>query len=588
MRYRFVDVAGAAITLCVLLALTASGTLAAEKTALDLLPPTTVGYLEVPAPAKVLGLVLDHPLAGEVVRQPAYQKALAGRQYQQFQEVLKLVESKLGLPWREAFGQLTAGGLIVGFDLPTQGVVALVQAADEACAGKAREAILAVARAEAASKNRPDPVKEDELRGVQTHQIGNVYVAVLGKWLLLANKPLVVSMVLENYLGRGVSLGSDEQFQKVRAERQNASAAWLYVDLRVLRLTGALRKALGKKSDNPVAELVAGGVLGTLPEASYATAALELDAGHLKLSAAFPGNPATVPKAREFYFGPNGSGAAPPLLKPPGTLLTLAAYRDLAALWRHAPDLFDDRINARFAEAESNLATFFGGRNFRDEILGNLEPGVQVVVARQEFPQGGVSPAIKLPAAALIMRMKKPAQTARTFKITFQSVIGFLNIIGGMKGLPALDMNSQQVGEALVIATEYLPPDKAETRLDAPIHHNASPTAAFVGDRFILSSARPLALALLEQVQQPPPAGEKVNAALVVDDTVLQAALADNRAPLVARNMLDRGHDRKAAEAEIDSLLRALTHLERTSVRLTADGQQLSLSLDVALPPGAQ
>ena len=56
------------------------------------------------------------------------------------------------------------------------------------------------------------------------------------------------------------------------------------------------------------------------------------------------------------------------------------------------------------AEAESGLATFFGGRNFRDEILGNLQPGLQLVVARQQFPQAGVTPAIKLPAAAVVLR----------------------------------------------------------------------------------------------------------------------------------------------------------------------------------------
>src|SRR6267142_3513019 len=75
---------------------------AAEKTALDLLPPTTVGYLEVPQPGKVAAVLLDHPLAREIEQQPAYQKALAGREYQQLQTALALVEDKLGMKWREA------------------------------------------------------------------------------------------------------------------------------------------------------------------------------------------------------------------------------------------------------------------------------------------------------------------------------------------------------------------------------------------------------------------------------------------------------------------------------------------------------
>jgi hypothetical protein len=570
----------------VLLALAFGGSRAisgAEKTALDLLPPTTVGYLEVPKPAEVMGLLLDHPLAQEIAQHPAYRKALAGREYQQLQGALTLVEEKLGMKWRPALAAATSGGLYIGFDLPTQGTVALVESADESVAAKTREAILALARADAAAKGRPDPIKQDELRGVTIHQIDKVYLAVLGKWLLVSNKQLVVNMVLENYLGGGVSLGSDAQFQTVRKNRDAATTAWLYVDLRVLRLTGALRAAASKKSDNPPIELLAGGILGVLPDASFATASLKLDGSHLKLNAILPGNPQTVAKAREFYFGPEGGGVAPPLLQPPGTLLTLAAHRDFASLWRHAPDLFDERINAQLAQAESGLATFFGGRNFRDEILGNLEPGVQLVVARQEFPQFGATPAIKLPAAALVVRMKNPAETTRTFKITFQSVIGFVNIIGGMKGVPPLDLNSERVGDSLVITTEYLPPDKAETRLEAPIHHNASPTAVFVGDTFILSTARTLALQLKDQVQHQSAAPPGINTSLLIDGVTARSALTDNRAPLIARNMLDRGHDRAAAENEIDGLLRALTNLKQSSVQLEAKGQQLELSVDVAL-----
>ena len=35
------------------------------------------------------------------------------------------------MPWREAAGSLTGGGLTAAFDLPTQGVVVMAQAKDE-------------------------------------------------------------------------------------------------------------------------------------------------------------------------------------------------------------------------------------------------------------------------------------------------------------------------------------------------------------------------------------------------------------------------------------------------------------------------
>lgn len=558
---------------------------AAEKSAAELFPPTTVGYLEVLRPGELAGLVLDHPLAREIANHADYQKALHGREYQQVQAVLKMVEDKLGMNWRRAVASLTGGGLSIGFDLPTQGIAALAQATDESLAHKARDAVLELARADAAAKGQPNPIQEDEIRGVTVYQLGDVHFAVLGKWLLATNKRLLLAMVLENYLGNSTSLGSNEQFQAVRRDRPEKPAAWLYVDLRLIRLTGMLKAALSKKSNNPPAELLAGGILGALPDAPCVTAALELDASHLKLTAGLPADPRAIAKSREFYFGAEGNGAAPPLLRPQESLLALSTYRDLASLWRHAPDLFDERINAKMAEAESGLATFFGGRNFRDEILGNLQPGLQLVVARQQFPQAGVTPAIKLPAAAVVLRMKKPAETTRVFKITFQSLIGFVNITGGMKGLPPLDLNSEKTGGALVIGTEYVPPDKIESRNEAGIHFNASPTAVFIGDRFILSSARSLALELAEQVQRESPAAADINTNLLVDAKVTHTALTDNREPLIARNMLDRGHDRAAAEHEIDGLLRALAGVDQSSVQLTSDGQRLRLTIAIALVP---
>jgi hypothetical protein len=293
-----------------------------------------------------------------------------------------------------------------------------------------------------------------------------------------------------------------------------------------------------------------------------------------------------VGKAREFYFDREGQGGAPPLLKPAGTLLTLSTYRDFGSLWRHAPDLFDERVNARMAEAEGKLTTFFAGRNFRDDILGNLGPQVQVVVARQAFPEAGITPAIKLPAVGVVFRMKQPETTARVFKITFQSLVGFLNVVGGMKRIDPLELTSETIGEAVVVSTQYFPAPQAattEARKSAAIHFNASPTAVFLGDRFILASARPLALSLLEDVRRDSPAGGEINTQISVDGQVAQAALADNREPLVARNMLSKGHDRPAAEREIDALLALLKNFQGSLLRLETADKQLNLSFEVSL-----
>lgn len=555
---------------------------AADKTAAELLPGSIVGYLELPQPGQVLDTVLDHPLAKRVEQAPEYQEALRTPQYEQFQVALKHVEQQLGLPWREAAGKLTSGGLYMGFDLSSQGFVVLSQAADEQLASKARDTVLELARAAATQQGQGDPVKPGEHRGVAVHQIGEVYIAAFGRWLAVANKQILVSMVLENQFTDGDSLSDDQQFQTVLKDRAANSAAWLYVDLRVLRLTGALKKALGEKSDNPPAEILAGGILAAIPDAPYMTAALQVSASRLALTTSLPCDPKKIATSREFYVGPAGDGIAPPLLRPKNTLVSLSTYRDFGSLWRNAPDLFDEGINAKFAEAESGLTTFFAGRNFRDDILGNLEPGMQLALTRQEFPQSGITPQIKLPAGAIVVRMKKPEETARMFKITFQSAVGFLNVVGAMNGLTPLDLNSEKIGEALVVSSEYLPPADEAAKSQAALQYNSTPTVAFSGDRFILSSSKPLALDLLAHVQEDGPA-PALNTNMIVEGQEVQLALADNRGPLVAQNMLEKGHDQAAAEQEIDRALDVLKLLERSSLSLSLTDGEARLTVDVEL-----
>ncbi len=556
---------------------------AEDRAAAELLPGTVVAYAEMPQPKAVIDTILDHPLATEVQAHPNYQQALASPQYERFQAVVKAVEEKLGLPYREAVSTLTQGGIHLGFDLPTQGVIVLAKAADDKLAARARDATLELVRAEAQRQGQGDPIKTDDHRGIPLYQIGEARLAVAGNWIIASNKPLLLRLTLNNYLAKDASLSDDEQFKKAREARPANAAAWGYVDLRLLRDFGVLKNALAQKSDNPGIELIAGGIVGGLPTAPYATAAIEFDQSGIRLTSALPSDVKAASSRREFYLGKEGAGQAPPLLKPAETILSLATYRDFASMWRNAPDLFDEKVNAGIAQAESNLMTIFAGQNFRDDILGNLEPQMQLVVARQKFPQGGVTPAMKLPAVAVVMQMKNHEETTRIFKVTFQSVVGFLNVAGAQNRLAPLDLNMERTKESMMVAAEYLPPKDEKVRQAAPPNFNASPTIVFVGDKVILSSAKPLALELAAGLDKQPAATPGVNSAIEADNQILQSILADNREPLIAQNMLEQGRDRAAAEKNIDLVLAILKHFDKSSLKLTTDGGKLELALDVRL-----
>lgn len=556
-----------------------------EKQALDLMPASTVAYFELPAPQKLIDTILDHPLAKELQQHPDYQRALESPDMQKIREMVTYIEGKLGTKWRPALTSLTGEGVYVGVDLATQGVVVLVRSRDAKLLENARETFLELVRADAKEQGKDDPIKLEEYRGVNAYKIDDLYYATHGPWLVLTNKAMLGRMVLDNAADAGAgSLGNESQFKAALTTKVGQPCLWAYLDLTILRATGIAQKVLDKKSDNPVAELLIGGLAGALPGAPYVTAAIEMDQKHVQVTAALPYDPAKVKTAREFYFGPAGRGQAPPLLTPENTIFSLSTYRDFNSLWQHAPDLFDDNVNAKFAEAESGLTTLFSGKSFSDDILANLEPGLQVVVTRQQFGDDDIAPQIKLPAIAAVFRLKKPEDTARQFKITYQSLIGFLNIAGGQAKLEALEQNTEKIGSITVASATYLPPEKDEAKRQAAIHFNASPTVAFVGDWFVLSSTKKLAVELAQQIEKHPQKEVPgLNTKLLISGGTLRAALEDNRTQLVAQNMLEKGHDQAAAETEIDLLLRLLKTFRETSLDLTTKDNVLRLSWDLQL-----
>lgn len=556
-----------------------------KKTAADLLPQSTVVYVEMPQPSTLIETTLNHPLTKQLQQQPDFQTALDSPDMQEVRKVVQAFEEKLGTEWRPALGSLTGEGIYLGVELGTQGVALLVRSRDEQLLAKTRDTFIELARQDATDKGREDPIKSHTYHDVTAYQIDEVYYATLGPWLVLTNKARIGQMIIDNGLEADrPSLASDKRFQQALKQKQGAPTVWGYVDLTIVRATGIAKAVLNKKSDNPAAELLIGGIIAAVPDAPFMTFSASIEPERIAFSTAIPVDIARAAKTREFYFGPQGRGAAPALLEPKDTILSLSTYRDFGLMWKQAPDLFDDNVNAKFAEAESSLTTLFSGRSFPDDILANLEPGVQLIVTRQTFGKDEITPAIQLPAVATVFTMKKPEETARQFKITYQSLVGFLNIAGGMNGLEALEQDTEKLGKIMLVSAKYLPPEKAEQRASAGVHFNASPTLAFVGDKFIVASTRGLALELAEQFDKNTvKPSDGVNTQLRIDGKVLVALLADNQAQLVAQNQQEKGHSEADAVKEIDLLMKLLGGLREMSLSLTTSDEALRFSWEMKL-----
>jgi len=575
----------AALVLLASLAGNSNARAAEPESAAEFLPATTVAYVEIAGPNELISLVLDHPLKAKVEQLDQYQAALKSDEYRQFRRGQALVESLLKMDSRTAVEKLTEGGIYFAFDPNTDGAAVLVKASDEATLVKIRNTFLMLARQDARDKGNDDPIEEQTYRDVKVYKVGGGGFGTLGQWLVATNKGELGKAVIDAMLdGSASSLAGNENFAAARKSIQGEPSVWGYLDVGTIRASGEAEDVFTGQADDPGGELLLGGILANLKETPYATLSVYLNQTQARANVSLPHDFAWVSEARVHYFGPEGKGAAPPLLEAKETIASVSIYRDFSSMWLRAGDLFDDATLDQLAEADNGLTTLFSGKDFGEEILGAIQPEVQFVVTRQDLADAKITPAIKLPAFAGVAQLREPETMQRELKRIFQSLVGFYNVVGAMNALPPLDLGIEQDGEATLHTATYAP-DEDEDYDNAKIYFNFTPTLAFAGEQMILASTTDLARELAAMPASEPLAdgAPNTNANMAFHADSLAKALADNREHLIAQNMLEEGHGREEAEHQISILMTIVELFEGASLKLQTTADTLSLDAEVNL-----
>ncbi|MFM7058229.1 MAG: hypothetical protein ACKO2P_15025 [Planctomycetota bacterium] len=587
--------------------------------AADVFPGTTAVYVELRDPPALLQTLLEHPLAVRLQQTEAWKQALRSPGMTGVMTARNFLELQFGKPWRETLAAVSANGIYLAVD--GSDVLLLVHGRDADLMQDVRLKLLELTRLGGGEIRRLDTYRD-----IPVYRLPQGGAAVVGEWLVVVSSSAAGQKLLDRILDlpadnapaadiaspakstapAGVdapaatppqSLAAVPAFRTVFARDVPASAIRAWFGLTTVRtaLQSLNRSAKGlftDRIDNPVAELLFGGLQSVLGKADWATAELVAAPTGLQLSLATPFDAAWIPEQREWYFGPEAAGRVPAIPEIPETLGTIGVYRDISQMWLRAGDLFSEQINDRMAEAESNLGTIFAGRDFGEEVLGAIQPGMRLLVARQDFSRIAPVPAIRLPAFALLLTLKDPETMRPELRRIFQSIIGFGNIVGAQQGQPQLELDMQKQGDAEIISAHYLAPRSKgnvaapSAAAPIPIIYNFSPTAAFEGQRMILASSRSLAEALL---QAPTTAADPANLTASVSLPILQQLLSDNRDSIVSGNMLSKGQTRDEADAELDLVLQLLSGFHSATARLTphADSLQLEFSLRTAESSGA-
>ena len=142
-------------------------------------------------------------------------------------------------------------------------------------------------------------------------------------------------------------------------------------------------------------------------------------------------------------------------------------------------------------------------------------------------------------------------------------------------------MEAEKIGNIQVHRATYVPEPDEEKSETARIHFNFTPAIAFNGERVVFSSSAELAQRLAA-APEAAPSKDNTNAQLNV--AALRKVLDDNKAQLIAQNILEKGHTREEAQAEVETILGLASLVESVRLRLTAT-DSLRLQLDATLAP---
>ena len=552
------------------------------------LPPQTLAYAELSAPDRLLDAALGDRLQALLGHVPGYRKYLESKDYRTLQSVVSLLESKLDVDWRSALRTLVGGGASLSFDPSQNAVVLMVRSRDPALLTKLHAAIIDLIEADAASKGRASTAKSEEYEGVTGWSFGkNEAHAIVDDLLLVSNKAEALQAWIDRRRAdeRPETLADDETFQQARAVDAEGSAGFGFLRLAPLKL---LAKFADKKSDNPLVELLVGGIADALAGADYATLRLRHDDDGARLSARLPFDRKQLSAARRWYFAADADPRNARIPEVSHLLASLAVRRDVGGLWTSRGELFDEKTNVGFTQADTNLGLYFSGRDFGTQVLGEIGPTWRIVsAATPRTDDGQPVPALKLPATAVVWELRNPDAFAPHLQMAFQNIIGITNIDGVQKGRAQLLLKTERRGEAEIQYGTYLVVGEP-SKTDAPVQFNFRPACAVAGKYFVVGTHVALVRELVDALAAGSTSTSSATGSLADGEhlkfTVRGAELVEllqaNRPLIVGRSLLSSGGDQQQAAEQLDGAVEALGAVSTFEVRLTDEGASLGATVE--------
>ncbi len=544
--------------------------------------------MEISDPGRVLQQLFQPQVKDAVTSHPEFVRQRNQPDFLQIMNLVQYFEQRFETDLQGLLQKLVGGGITVGIGHGEQ-VLAIVEAEDEKALHEIHDFLLMIARNEASQQGQADSVRSADYRGVTGWSLGTGQAhAIMGNRLLWTNQPQALTAAIDRIhqadLPNLTTLPSYQQSRQASVERSVAS---IFVRMDVLNQLPAVATGLYQQ-DNPLLTLLLAPLMQAWKQSSWLALALDLEDLTLTMTVTSDGRADDGTMPTGFARSTQATDGAMPNLNVPRQIAAVSFYRDLHRFYAAKDDLFPQRTSGLIF-FENMMGIFFTGRDLTEEVLAELEPQVRLVIAGQEYPAEIGTPELQLPGFALVFRMKRPDDFSLIAEEAWQKAFGLINFTRGQQAEPGLLLDKPTHAGVRYTMAAFLPPADREGG-PADTRFNFQPAIAMLDGYLILSSTDALARDLIDAVQREstaevaPVAGS--HSIVQLDGSGLASIVQANRENLIRQNMVEKGHSREEAEAEIGMLAAVVGSIGR--VEITAGGEQaerLTVELELDLQP---
>jgi hypothetical protein len=566
---------GLVLTLVLLLPALATPILAqTPPPAAQWVPQDAVLCLQVSRPKVMLDFLAGKEMTQTITSSPFYQSLSSQPKFQEFNMIVKFMETTLGTDWRTALAQLAGGGITIAV-CPQDTVVGVIDAEDEQMLTRLHDTIVTMARGEAEKHGQPQKVASKEYGGVTAWTFdGKEAHAIIGKRVIFCNRAEGLKTILDlRAQSDAKSLAASSAFQAAKKANNASAAATVFVNLKPLLSIPGLAAALDGQRANPLAALVFASVAESVRNSNWLNLELGIQGKTLALRAVTDGKITESANPAAFALPQKAGDGAWPNIAVPGRIAAVSLYRDLRGFYAAKDTLFPDRTSGLIF-FENMMGIFFTGRDLTTEVLAETEPEVRIVVAELQNEPAAKAPQVKIPAFAVVLRLRHPEQFNKVVEEAWQKAVGLINFTRGQMALPGLTID-RPVYKDTKYTVAYFAPADANDKTKPETGWNVRPSLAMPGKYLILSStdglARDLIDALSREGSHAVTPVTQTHSLLEIDANQAASILGANREAIVRGDMVKKGKSQQESEAGIDMMIGLVRLVDQVKLSLGTD-----------------